>query len=119
MTIVNKSNIDRQHDLEGLPRHLLLTTTAPTYQMRVSDTVIIAISSATAGLGIITLPSLAEAVGNFYYISAPTGNTGDDISVFEKETGSEHAGGNLNADDDNLIFFSDGTKWRVAYNGVA
>ena len=75
MSRENESNINTQHDLEGLPRHLLLTTASPTYQMRVSDTVLIAISSAADGVGIITLPSLAEAVGKFYYILAPTGST--------------------------------------------
>ena len=114
------SNINTQHDLEGLPRHILLETGALTYQMRVSDTVLIAISSGADAAGIITLPSLAEAVGKFYFISAPTGATGGDISLYEKETGAELTTyGDLDADDDHVILFSDGTKWRIALNGVA
>jgi len=119
MTVVDRNNIETQHDLEGLPRHLLLTVAAPTYQMRVSDTVMIVVSEATSGVGIITLPSLAEAVGKMYFISAPTGNAGDDISLFEKETGAEFSEGNMDADDDYLILFSDGIKWRIVFDGVA
>ena len=120
MSVVDRNNIETQHDLEGLPRHLLLTVATPTYQMRVSDTVMIVISEATAGAGIITLPSLAEAVGKFYFISAPTGGaTDDDISLYQKETGAELTTyGALDTDDDHVILFSDGTKWRIALNGI-
>jgi len=120
MTIVGRNNIETQHDLEGLPRHLTLATGALTYQMRVSDTVLIVVSSGADAAGIVTLPSLAEAAGRFYFISAPTGATGGDVSIYEKETGAELTTyGDLDADDDHVILFSDGTKWRVALNGVA
>ena len=124
MSVVDRNNIETQHDLEGLPRHIALTATSLTYQMRVSDTVVIAKSTTgNDGTGIITLPSLAEAVGKFYFISAPTGLGGDDVSVYEKETGAEYAGsdtddGDLDANDDHIIIFSDGTKWRTVLNGV-
>ena len=124
MTIVARNNIETQHDLEGLPRHLTLTDGVPTYQMRVSDTVMIVISSTGEdATGIITLPALAEAAGRSYYICAPTGANGNDVSVYEKETGSEYTGGgddgDLDADDDHLIIFSDGIKWRTILDGVA
>jgi len=114
------SNINTQHDLEGIPRHILLESGALTYQMRVSDTVLIVISSGADDAGIVTLPSLAEAVGKLYFISAPTGAAGGDISLYEKETGAELAtNGDMDADDDHLILFSDGTKWRTVLDMVA
>ena len=121
MSVVDRNNIETQHDLEGLPRHIALTATSLTYQMRVSDTVVIAKSTTgNDGTGIITLPSLAEAVGKFYFISAPTGGaTDDDISLYQKETGAELTTyGALDTDDDHVILFSDGTKWRIALNGI-
>jgi len=120
MTVVNRNNIETQHDLKGLPRHLALTAAAGlTYQMQVSDTILIVTSSGADAAGIVTLPSLAEAAGRFYFIVAPTGATAGDISLYEKETGSEFARGDMDADDDHLLLFSDGVKWRVILDGVA
>ena len=91
-----------------------------TYQMKPGDHIIIATSDQNDGQAIITLPSLAEAAGKFYYICAPTGASGGDISVYEKETGSELSTyGDLDADDDHVLLFSDGRKWRVVLDGVA
>lgn len=119
MTRMGDSDITTQQDLEGMPRHLALVTGALTYQMRVSDQVMIVTSSGADAAGIVTLPSLAEAVGRFYFISAPTGATGGDISLYEKETGSELAtNGDMDADDDHLLLFSDGQKWRTILDGV-
>ena len=119
MTVVDRNNIETQHDLAGLPRHLALTAaTSLTYQMRVSDTVLIVTSSGADAAGIVTLPSLAEAVGRFYFIVAPTGSTGGDISLYEKETGAELTDGDMDADDDHILLFSDGTKWRTILDGV-
>ena len=88
--------------------------------MKPGDAVIIAISAAADAVAIIVLPSLQEACGKFYSISAPTGATGGDISVYEKETGAELATyGNMNADLDHAIFFSDGANWRTVLDGVA
>ena len=88
--------------------------------MRPADQVIIAISAAADAAAIIVLPSLQEACGKFYYICAPTGLAGGDISVYEKETGAELATfGNMNADDDHAVFFSDGVQWRTVLDGVA
>ena len=112
---MNDSAVDTQHDLEGLPRHITFTNTDTTYQMRVSDTVLIVVSgTGEDATGIVTLPSLAEATGKTYFINAPTGSTGDDVSVYEKETGSELSTyGDLDADDDFVYLLSDGQAWRV------
>jgi len=121
MTIVARNDIETQHDLEGLPRHLTLSSTSKTYQMRVSDTVMVITGDTGADDdGIVTLPSLAEAAGKFYYVVAPTGAAGDAVLLFEKETGAVYAtNGLLDADDDHIILFSDGSKWRTVLDGVA
>lgn len=106
--------------LENKPLWLTLTTAVPTYTMRPGDTVIIGISEVADASGIIYLPSKAEAVGKFYYICAPTGAAGGDLSIYDKEAGSEISTyGDMDADDDHAIFFTDGRKWRVVLNGVA
>ena len=121
MSRMNDSAVNTQYDLEGLPRYLELTSTSKTYQMRVSDTVLIIKSKTGADNdGIVTLPSLAEAVGKFYFISAPTGDADNIVLLHQKETGALLTTyGTLDADDDHVILFSDGTKWRIALNGVA
>lgn len=109
------------HDTLGrLPLYLTLTVAVPTYAMKAGDTCIIATSEAADAAGIITLPSKAEAVGKFYYICAPTGAAGGDISVYDKEAGSEISTyGDMDADDDHAIFYTDGRLWRTVFDGVA
>lgn len=116
-----QDRINSEVNYVGNTLHLLLTTAAPTYQMKPSDQNIIAVSSAADAAAIITLPSIAEACGKFYCIVAPTGAAGGDISVYEKETGAELTTyGDMDADDDWVILYSDGRKWRnVAIVGVA
>ncbi len=123
MSIVSRNNIEPQHDLEGLPRHLALTATSKTYQMRVSDTVMVVTTTTGAvDTAIITLPSLAEAVGKLFYVCALFSGT-NALSIYEKETGAIYAGdnddGTLDATDDHVILFSDGIKWRTVLDGVA
>jgi hypothetical protein len=102
------------------PLYITLIAANTPYQLGVHDTVVIAVTDLADAAGIITLPSKAEAVGKFYYICAPTGATAGDISVYDKEAGTEITTyGDMDADDDFAIFFSDGRKWRVAVNGVA
>lgn len=106
--------------LGNIPKHLLLTVAAPTYQMKPGDQNLSAISEATDGVGIITLPSLAEAVGKFYFIIAPTGATGDDVLVYEKETGAVLATyGDLDADGDHVLLYAAPTAWLMIFDGVA
>ena len=46
--------------------------------------------------------------------------SGGDISVYIKETAAEFATlGDLDADDDHVMFFSDGYNWRGIFDGVA
>lgn len=121
---VEGSDSNTQLDLEGLPRHITFTNTDTTFQMGVGDTCISVISgTGEDATGIVTLPSVAEAVGKFYYIIAPTGSTGDDVSVYEKETGAEYTGGgddgDLDADLDHILLYSDGVRWRTILDGVA
>ncbi|MCK4330886.1 hypothetical protein KAX02_13735 [candidate division WOR-3 bacterium] len=122
MNRVMGSDKDTQLDLEGLPRHVALTVAAPTYQMKVSDIVLSVISAAADAAGIVTLPSVAEAVGKFYYLVAPTGLAGGDISFFEKETAAlivTSPVGPFNADGDYAIIYSNGASWLVVMDGVA
>ncbi len=114
-------------DLGGLPKMLTLSVAAGlTYSMNVNDTVLIVDTTSAGGDGvaIVTLPSLQEAVGRLYFICAPVGSTGGDLSIYEKETGAELTGagsddGDLDADDDHVMLFSDGTAWRTILDKVA
>ena len=120
MDRVMGSDKDTQRDLEGLPKHIALTTASPTYQMKASDNVISFTSAAADAIAIVTLPSVAESVGQHYYIVAPTGSTGGDISLYEKETGAELAtNGDMDADGDHLLLYSSGVAWLTRLDGVA
>ena len=109
--------------LGNIPKFMTLTTASPTYSMKPGDNVISAISSAADAAAIITLPSLAEAAGQLYFIIAPTGAAGGDISVYEKETGSEYTGGgddgDLDADGDHILLYAGPTAWYTLIDGVA
>jgi hypothetical protein len=90
------------------------------YQLKANETIVHATSENADAAAVLTLPSKAEMTGKMVYICATTGHTGGDISVYDKESGSEISTyGNLNADDDHVIFFCDGRNWRVLLNGVA
>ena len=103
----------------GKMLRLTITADNSPYVMKPTEHNIIAITALADGSAIITLPSLQEAMGQFYYICAPTGATAGDISVYEKETGAELTTyGDLDADDDHFMAFSDGLKWRVILDGV-
>lgn len=120
MDRMNGSDKDTRMDMEGLPIHILLSAASPTYQMKISDNVISFVSSAADDIAIATLPSVAEAVGQHYYIVAPTGATGGDISLYEKETGAELAtNGDMDADGDHLLLYSNGVTWLTRLDGVA
>lgn len=122
---VSGSDFQTQMDLEGLPRHVALTNDVPTYQMKVSDRILIVVSgTGEDATGIVTLPAVADAAGKMYYICAPTGATGDDVSIYIKETAAEYTGidsddGDLDADEDYIILLSTGKEWRTVTNGVA
>jgi hypothetical protein len=63
---------------------------------------------------------MAEAAGKFYFIVAPTGAAGGDISVRQKGTATEVSTyGDLDADDDHVLFFCTGERWLMIFDGVA
>lgn len=123
--------MDRQSRIEGesnrdlgrLPKMLTLDTTdGLTYQMKPSDNVLFVDTTNAGGdaVAIVTLPSLVESVGQLYFIQAPVGATGGDLSVYEKETGAELTTyGDMDADNDHAIFYSTGQVWLTLFDGVA
>ena len=87
-----------------------LTDALPTYRMKPSDHIVRAISgTGEDDTGIIYLPSLAESAGQFYYVVAPTGASGNDVSLTDAEDGSEVA--DMDADNDAILLFSTGLIW--------
>ena len=116
-----QDRINSEVNYVGNTLHLNFSVTMLTYKMKPSDQNIIAISDQADAAAILTLPSIAEACGKFYYICSPTGAAAGDISIYEKETGAELTTyGDHDADDDWVILYSDGRKWRnVANIGVA
>lgn len=104
----------------GKVLRLTITADNTPYVMKPTEHNIIAITALDDTNAIIVLPSLDEAIGQSYYICAPTGATAGDITVQEKETGAVFTTyGDLDADDDHVMLFSDGLKWRVVLDGVA
>lgn len=115
---INSDMLDSSRGFNGLV--INLTTAVPTYQMKAVDQNIRATSDVADASGIITLPSMAEACGKFYYINAPTGAAGGDISLYVKETATELTTvGDLDADDDWVMLFCDGYHWRTITSVVA
>ena len=96
-----------------------LTNALTTYRMKPSDHIVRAISgTGEDATGIIYLPSLAESAGQFYYIVAPTGATGNDISVYDAEDGTDLL--DMDADNDAVLLFSTGLVWLdVATDTIA
>jgi hypothetical protein len=60
----------------------------------------------------VTLPAKAEAAGKFYFIYAPVGAT-NDVSILDKEAGTEITGGDLDADEDYALLFCTGYSWLL------
>jgi hypothetical protein len=110
--------------LGAKPKWWTPSATDLTYQMKAGDQImLIGLHTVADDSVILTLPSLAESAGKFYYVCIPDvnnpGTTGD-CSVYEKETGAELTTyGDLDADGDYFMLYSDGRKWRVFVNGVA
>lgn len=110
----------RDADHKVLPLMLTIDADNTSYQLDIGDTVVHVVTALADAAAIIYLPAVADAVGRFYYICATTGATAGDISVYSKETGAEITTyGDLDADDDHVVFFSDGINWRVVLDGVA
>lgn len=115
-------NRESYQDLGSIVKMVTLTDTSLTYTMKVSDRILFVDTTSVTGDGnaIVYLPSVAEAVGKFYYIEAPKAATGGDLSLYAKETGAELATyGDLDADADHILFFSTGQAWKAVLNGIA
>ena len=96
------------------------TPTSGIYRMRPGDHCVHAISAAADTVAIVVLPNVVEAAGQHYYIAAPTGAAGGDISLYEAETNTElTTNGDMDADADHLILFSTGIAWLTRLDGVA
>jgi hypothetical protein len=120
MDVQSRVNDETLHDSENKVKYIHFDADTTSYKMKQGDRCVIATSENADGSGILYLPSKAEAAGKSYYICAPTGATGGDISVYDKEAGTEIATyGDLNADDDHVIFYCDGRLWRMIFDGVA
>ena len=91
--------------------------TTNTYQMKPGDQVMQVGSDQSAGVCIVTLPSLAEACGKFYYIIAPAAGS-NDVSLYESETEAELTLGDFSDDGDYLLLFCDGRSWVTVVDGV-
>lgn len=95
------------------------TTTSGIYHMK-APAMVVAISAAADAAAIIYLPPAANhplGICGFY---APTAATAGDISIYDWETGSEITTyGDLDADNDHVVFISVGYQWVLLYDGVA
>ena len=110
----------RDGDHQQLPIHVHFDADQTSYSLKVTENVVRATSENADGSAILYLPGVTEAAGMFFYITAPTGATGGDISVYDEESGAEISTyGDLDADDDHVLLFSDGYNWRVVLDGVA
>jgi len=96
------------------------TTTSGIYKMKVADTCVHAISAGSDTEAIIILPNVAEAAGRHYFIIAPTGAAGGDISLYTAEGHAElSTNGDMDADADHILLFSTGIAWLTRLDGVA
>ena len=90
--------------LDRGPKHV-----SDDYSMKPGDFQVVAESA--GGAVVVTLPAKAEAVpGMVYCVHAPAGATAD-VSVFDKEAGTEHANGDLDADGDVCAVVCTGELW--------
>ena len=107
-------------DARVKPLRLTITAANTPYQLKLTDNVVIATTALDDAAAIIYLPSVAEAVGRYFYVNAPTGATAGDISVYQIESLAEVTTyGDLDADDDWCIYYSSGLAWKILKSGVA
>lgn len=120
-----ENRVHREIRDAGVGNALFLTLDADNspYYMKPTEHVIVAITALADAAAIIYLPSVAEAAGGFYSIYAPTGATAGDISLYTRESGAEYTGGgddgDLDADADYVVVYSNGVSWVTIKDGVA
>ena len=102
MTEASRGRIHREFETDNVEWISEDTTLRPGSRCYIIDT-----SSAAV---VVTLPDIAESVGNIISFKAPSGSS-NDASVFINETGAEHASGDMDADDDYVVLFNNGLEW--------
>jgi len=70
--------------------------------------------SATSIAFTITLPDIAESIGNIICVTAPEGASDDTVTIAINEGGTA-TGGTLDADDDITVFYNNGRSWVPLY----
>lgn len=101
--------------------HLTLDDDNLTYQLKPFETCVWIDTTDVTGDGnaIVTLPSPAECPGQLFFINATTGATGGDVSLVEKGGSEITTYGDMDADNDHAVFFSNGKAWLLIFDGVA
>ena len=118
--MLGRQQMRRDADHREMPVYVTIDADNTGYKIPIGQFVTFFTTALADAAAIVYLPPVTESVGQSYYICAPTGATGGDISVYTREAGSEiDTYGDMDADDDHAIFYSDGKNWRVALNGVA
>lgn len=113
---------DMNQEKTTLPLYVTLTDASLTYYMKPTDRVVIVDTTGVTGDGnaLVYLPPILASAGNFYYVCAPVGATGGDVSLIVRETATElTTNGDMDADDDHILLFSTGKEWRTVLDGVA
>jgi hypothetical protein len=92
--------------------------------MKPGDNIVfVGLHTVADGSVILTLPPISQCAGKFYYICIPDVNnpgTSGDCSLYVKETGAElTTNGDMDADGDYILLYSDGRTWRTIVDGVA
>jgi hypothetical protein len=111
--------VRRDGDHIAAAEFVTITADNTNYQMKATQHVMHFITALEDDAAIVWLPPVAEAAGMFYYICATTGASGGDISLMVRETAAElTTNGDMDADDDHILLFSDGVNWRTILDGV-
>jgi len=104
----------------GVMEHIVITATNTNYYMKPTQQLVSFTTALADDLAIVWLPGVVEAAGRHYFILAPTGAAGGDISLMVIETAAElTTNGDMDADDDHLLLFSTGERWLTRLDGVA
>ena len=92
---------------------------AQTYAMKHTDHIVIVNSGHTDNTMTLTLPPVHEAMGQFYYIEATLGDTGNTTTIEDDNGDTALSDLTLDADDDYILLYSNGRRWLTIFNGIA